>query len=520
MESSLIHFSFVYIRSIRVVELEVVLRSAALTKDTSTLLHAQASTSQSSSSSAADTLPAVVTPPTTGTTTTIPFTALSPYRKYWSIQGRASAKTSLKAYTNARGSGKVFGFDLINRDREEIHLSAFAALAESLYNLIQVGQLYIVSNGTVKEANPIYNHLNNKWEIYLFAASTIHPCPTDDPTFPYQSFHFKTIAEVKNAPPNMNVDVIGVVTSTSPASTIRRKDGSETLRKTLILKDKSGFSIDVTLWGDHCDYIGQNLSEFYSFDNPPILAIKGGRVSAFNGTTIGTIPTSTLIINPQVEETHQLHAWFRETGYSSSSPSLSRNYGVASKRALPQKTLSEISSMQLSDKAIWVSVRATSTSLDMDDFYFLACPLDFNGKQCMKKVVEHSNNLWHCTKCNGSFPECDYRYKLKIELHDHTGTLQNVTVFNDAGNELMGITAKDLFLLSIEPSDMQEICGRISGQRFKLTLSIKSDYFNGVQRLQPILVNSEEIQYASACKEALTDIQALSTSKRPIVRRL
>ena len=156
----------------------------------------------------------------------------------------------------------------------------------------------------------------------------------------------------------------------------------------------------------------------------------------------------------------------------------------------------------------------------MDDFYFLACPLDFNGKQCMKKVVEHSNNLWHCTKCNGSFPECDYRYKPKVELHDHTGTLQNVTVFDDAGNELMGITAKDLFLLSIEPSDMQEICGRISGQRFKLTLSIKSDYFNGVQRLQPILVNSEEIQYASACKEALTGIQALSTSKRPIVRRL
>lgn len=134
----------------------------------------------------------------------------------------------------------------------------------------------------------------------------------------------------------------------------------------------------------------------------------------------------------------------------------------------------------------------------MDDFYFLACPLDFNGKQCMKKVVEHSNNLWHCTKCNGDFPECDYRYKLKIELRDHTGNLQSVTVFNDAGNVLMGITAKDLFLLSIEPTDLQEICGWISWHRFQLTLSIKTDYFNGVQCLQPRLINSEEIQYASA----------------------
>jgi len=135
----------------------------------------------------------------------------------------------------------------------------------------------------------------------------------------------------------------------------------------------------------------------------------------------------------------------------------------------------------------------------------------------MKNVVEHSNNLWRCTKCNGDFPECDYCYKLKIELHDHTGNLQNIIAFNDVGNELMGITEKNLFLLSIEPTDLQEICGRISGRRSLLTLSIKVDYFNGVQRLQPILINSEEIQYASACKKALTDIQAMSTSKRPIV---
>lgn len=84
----------------------------------------------------------------------------------------------------------------------------------------------------------------------------------------------------------------------------------------------------------------------------------------------------------------------------------------------------------------------------------------------------------------------------------------------------MGIMAKDLFLLSIKPTDLQEICGQISGHRFLLTLSIKADYFNDVQRLQQILINSEEIQYASACKEALTDSQTMSTSKRPIVRRL
>ena len=110
--------------------------------------------------------------------------------------------------------------------------------------------------------------------------------------------------------------------------------------------------------------------------------------------------------------------------------------------------------MQVSEKALWVSIRVTVTALHMDDFYFLACPLDFNGNQCMKKVMQHSNNLWHCTKCNDDFLECDYCYKLKIELHDHTKHLETVTTFNDTGNELMGMTTKDMFLLSIEPTDL------------------------------------------------------------------
>lgn len=174
MESSLINFSFVYIRSIRVVELEVVMRSAELTKDSSTLLHPKAGASQFSSSSAEDTFPSVVTPPITATTKKIPFTALSPYRKYWSIQGRASTKTSLKTYNNVRGSGKVFGFDLINRDKEEIHLFAFAELAESLYNLIQVGQLYIVSNGTVKKLQPPQEQMGNLLVCFFHYQSMSH----------------------------------------------------------------------------------------------------------------------------------------------------------------------------------------------------------------------------------------------------------------------------------------------------------------------------------------------------------
>ena len=84
----------------------------------------------------------------------------------------------------------------------------------------------------------------------------------------------------------------------------------------------------------------------------------------------------------------------------------------------------------------------------------------------------------------------------------------------------MGIAAKDLFLLSIEPVDLQKICSHISGRHFLLPLSIKKEYYNGVEHLQPILISSEEIQYDAACTEILKDIAALTISRRSITRHL
>ena len=107
---------------------------------------------------------------------TIPFTSLSSSSKVWNIQGRITAKTNIHEYGNQRGFGKVFVFDLVNASHEEIHISAFNEMALSLYDQIQIGIVYIVSNGTVKASNPIFNHLKSHNEIFLGSSSTIQPC--------------------------------------------------------------------------------------------------------------------------------------------------------------------------------------------------------------------------------------------------------------------------------------------------------------------------------------------------------
>ena len=68
---------------------------------------------------------------------TIPFTSLTYSSKVWNIQGRVIAKTKLHEYGNQRGSGKIFGFDIVNASHDEIHISIFNDLALSLYEQIK-----------------------------------------------------------------------------------------------------------------------------------------------------------------------------------------------------------------------------------------------------------------------------------------------------------------------------------------------------------------------------------------------
>ena len=111
------------------------------------------------------------------------------------------------------------------------------------------------------------------------------------------------------------VDLIGLVSSVSPASTIQKKDDSETSRRTVCLGDTSCFRIDVTLWGHHCHIEGSHVASLYSSDPPPVLAIKGARLTDYNGKTIGSVPSSIVLINPNIEVTHLLQTWYTDHGF-------------------------------------------------------------------------------------------------------------------------------------------------------------------------------------------------------------
>lgn len=122
----------------------------------------------------------------------------------------------------------------------------------------QAGRVYMVSKGQLRQAQKQYNHLDNEWEVVLDSSSTVEEC-SDDGTIKSQSLKLRPIASIEREEVNSILDIIGVVTSVAPVSTISRKNGTETQKRTCFLRDNSNCQVELTLWGAFCTKEGQKL---------------------------------------------------------------------------------------------------------------------------------------------------------------------------------------------------------------------------------------------------------------------
>ncbi|MCI05404.1 replication protein A 70 kDa dna-binding subunit A-like, partial [Trifolium medium] len=269
--------------------------------------------------------------------------------------------------------------------------------------------------------------------------------PDEDGSIPRQQFSFRPISDIENVENNAILDVIGVVTYVSPTVPILRKNGMETQRRILNLKDNSGRSVELTLWGEFCNREGQKLQEMVDAGVFPILAVKAGKVNEFSGKSIGSISTTQLFINPDFPEAQSLRNWFDQVGKDSASLSVSKDITHGGPKNEIRKTVSQIKDEGLgrSDKPDWITLRAAISFIKTDTFCYTGCPLMIGDRQCNKKVIRSGDTRWQCDRCNQEFEECDYRYLLQAQILDNTG-LTWVTAFQEAGEEIMGYSAKDL----------------------------------------------------------------------------
>ena len=83
----------------------------------------------------------------------------------------------------------MFSFDMTDSERIEVCVTCFNSNADLHYQYIQLGNIYMLSRGTIKTSNKFYNKLNSDIEITLTDDSE-QSLADDDLLIPNLQFSF------------------------------------------------------------------------------------------------------------------------------------------------------------------------------------------------------------------------------------------------------------------------------------------------------------------------------------------
>ena len=423
-----------------------------------------------------------------------------------------TSKGAIKTWSNARGEGKLFSVNLLDKDNGEIRCTFFKDAVDKFYGIIEENGVYTFSGGRIKMANKAFSSLPNDYEISFGSDALIQP-HQDSGAIQKQCYNFVKIDALEQTEPNCIVDIIGIVNSLGPATEITAKSGKQFTKRELEIVDASRKSIRLTLWGDRAVQAETLLGMPPGSSSRPAVAFKGVKVSEWGGRTLSTTFSSGMEVSPDVPETRDLRLWFDQIGGNTSFQSMSSGGGGGGRKDTygDRFWIDRLKNYNAGGRGIgtrekpdYASVKASFTFLRQDGT--LMYPSDPDTK---KKVTQEPDGSWYCPSTDKRMDECQWRFILPGTMADHSGS-QWVTLFDDQAKVLLGRSAKEVKELQdgSKTAEFEAVFRRAQFSEWVLRVRAKMESgTDGEERLRMVVQDLSKMDYAQECRNLLGSIQ-------------
>lgn len=387
-----------------------------------------------------------------------PISSLHPFQNSWVIKARVTNKSEVRKWVNPKGEGRLFSFDLLDKEGGEIRVTAFKEQCDKFFPLIEVNRVYLISRGQMKVANKAFaGGIKHEYEITLDQNSLVQLC-SDDGNINKVQYSFVPIQMISNAEKDAIIDVIGVVTYVGDISEITIKSTGKTLAKrSLIICDMSCHSIELNLWGSGAENFTHSASDH------PIVCVKKAKVGEYqNSKNISTTGNSILEVNPDHEKQFELHQWYNTIGKDTQIIAVSGSGGggytggAGGAAGAQNFDGRRLTFAQARDENAALGPDATSEYIvkgyiqfaKKENPWYAGCP------DCQRKI-QPTNSAFFCEKCKKTFPNAKHRYIITFQACDHTGSSW-VSSFNEVGETILGSKADDLVKMKETQPEMYE----------------------------------------------------------------
>ncbi|TGZ50445.1 Replication protein A subunit [Temnothorax longispinosus] len=308
-----------------------------------------------------------------------------------------------------------------------------------------------------------------------------------------QRFNIRCISEIENKEKDVLIDVLGVVTHVNDLqSLVQRSTGQALLKRDITIVDDSGTQVDLTLWGQQ--------AEDFDGSATPIIAVKGARVSEYNGERTLFLNTSSVLVkNPDLPEAHRLRTWYTTVGHLETANAVSRAGGSDDFNA-PLYTFEEMTAARLGETCTLSDSVAVVAIVDMfrtENAIYKTCPVT----GCRKKLRDTSAGIFRCDKCNKDSSTFKYRLLLNMNLSDATGS-RWVIAFGETAEKIIGRSAQEFGEMQENANDAyMQVFDEMLFKKFLFTIRVTADIF---QRIVPYLGKDEFLSHSTALHSTTT----------------
>lgn len=446
-----------------------------------------------------------------------PLVSLNPYQGNWTIKVRVTSKGNMRTYRNARGEGCVFNVELTDGDGTQIQATMFNEAAKKFYDRFELGKVYYISKGTLRVANKQFKTVQNDYEMTLNENSEVEEASDEAACIPETKFKFVPIDQLG---PYVNskdlVDVIGIVQSVSPTTSIRRKSNNETVpKRDIVVADETKKTVVVSLWNELATSVGQELQDIA--DKSPVVAIKSLKVGDFQGISLSTLGKSIVQVNPVIAESEKLRSWYDSEGKETSMASVGSGLSPSTKSGARSMYSDRVSLSHITsnpslgeDKPAFFSIRAYISFIKPDQtMWYRAC------KTCNKKVTDALGGGYWCEGCQKNDAECSLRYIMVVKVSDASGEGW-VSAFNEEAEKIIGCSADELDLLKSqigEENTYQQRLKEATWNPHLLRISVSQNEYNNEKRQRMTVKAVAPVDFAAESRFLLEEISKMKGSQ-------
>jgi len=421
---------------------------------------------------------------------------LSTYNSNFKVLVRVTQKSDIKPFKS--GNGKIFCFNIIDKNGYEMPVAAFNDMADRYYPVIAEGRVYEIFSPKVKTNDKKYSTIKSDFRLNIEDYTAIKEV-FDDGSVKYYKFNFKKIKDISEMANETFVDVIGFIYDVGNKTKLKTKLGDMELKR-VILADDSETMIEVSLWKE---FAARN-----DLKNDMVVALKNLRIKEFNGKKLNTSEETCIYIEPNVEETNKIKEFkanyegdyktINELGSSqniNSNNSVQRlgNYQQGNEPIVPlREVLNNVEQESGSeDKVPYFKVKCYISKFNHDERNVYAGCIE-----CKRKVVPETYG-YSCLSCNKKMEEPLYIYSFSIKIKDFSADTY-LDVFSQCGEKIIDMSAKEYKELIKEKDKEQDKLNKISHEielkQFYILVKVKINNFNNQTKKKFSAVKIENVE--------------------------